>query len=86
MARQELPVREEFGYYLNSSHRADRFVGAMMKVLGERGVLDDTLLVFAGDNGMFLGEHGMTDKRTMHEASIRLPLGAIHQKSGYGSR
>jgi len=36
--------------------------------------LDNTLLVFASDNGFLLGEHGMTDKRTMHEPSIRIPL------------
>jgi N-acetylglucosamine-6-sulfatase len=38
------------------------------------GVLDNTLIVFAGDNGFLLGEHGMIDKRTMHENSIRVPL------------
>ena len=27
-----------------------------------------------GDNGLLNGEHGMVDKRTMHEPSIRIPL------------
>jgi arylsulfatase A-like enzyme len=43
-------------------------------VLKELGELDETLFVFMGDNGLLNGEHGMVDKRTMHEPSIRLPL------------
>jgi N-acetylglucosamine-6-sulfatase len=38
------------------------------------GVYDDTVFVFMGDNGLLNGENGMVDKRTMHEASIRVPL------------
>jgi len=52
----------------------DDSVGRIYAALKEIGQLDNTLLIFAGDNGMFLGEHGMTDKRTMHEESIRVPL------------
>jgi N-acetylglucosamine-6-sulfatase len=36
--------------------------------------LNNTLIVFMGDNGLLEGEHGMVDKRTMHEPSIRIPL------------
>ena len=30
--------------------------------------------MFVGDNGLLEGEHGMVDKRTMHEPSIRIPM------------
>jgi arylsulfatase A-like enzyme len=52
----------------------DDSVGRVYQALKDTGELDNTLLIFAGDNGMFLGEHGMTDKRTMHEESIRVPM------------
>jgi len=52
----------------------DDSVGEITRALAETGRLDRTLLVFAGDNGFFLGEHGMMDKRTMHEPSIRVPM------------
>ncbi len=52
----------------------DDSVGEVYRALAETGRLDRTLLVFAGDNGFFLGEHGMMDKRTMHEPSIRVPF------------
>ncbi len=52
----------------------DDSVGRIYAALEELGELDDTLVVFAGDNSFLLGEHGMIDKRTMHEESIRVPL------------
>jgi N-acetylglucosamine-6-sulfatase len=52
----------------------DDSVGEVTRALRETGRLDRTLFVFAGDNGFFLGEHGMMDKRTMHEPSIRVPM------------
>lgn len=52
----------------------DDSVGRLTALLKERGELDRTVVVFTGDNGLLNGEHGMIDKRTMHEASIRVPL------------
>ena len=52
----------------------DESTGRLVDFLRETGQLDDTLIVFMGDNGLLEGEHGMVDKRTMHEPSIRVPL------------
>jgi arylsulfatase A-like enzyme len=52
----------------------DDSVGRLYEQLKASGQLDNTIFVFAGDNGLLNGEHGMIDKRTMHEASIRVPL------------
>ena len=52
----------------------DDSVGRLYQTLKQTGQLDNTLIIFTSDNGFFLGEHGMTDKRTMHEPSIRVPL------------
>jgi N-acetylglucosamine-6-sulfatase len=52
----------------------DESVGRLLRLLEERGELDDTVVVFTADNGILEGEHGMVDKRTMHEPSIRVPL------------
>ncbi|MCW8924767.1 MAG: sulfatase [Xanthomonadales bacterium] len=63
-------VREEFGYYLNSSHRADQFVGAMLQTLEDKGVLDDTLVIFHSDNGM----HWPFAKSNVYVASVKTPF------------
>ena len=60
--------------YTASIKSIDDSVGEMVATLEELELLDNTIIVYAGDNGMFLGEHGMTDKRSMHEPSIRVPL------------
>jgi len=52
----------------------DDSVGRLYRLLGDLGELDNTLFLFMGDNGLLNGEHGMVDKRTMHEPSIRIPL------------
>ncbi len=52
----------------------DDSVGQIYSYLKTIGELDNTLIIFTTDNGLLEGEHGMVDKRTMHEASIRLPL------------
>jgi N-acetylglucosamine-6-sulfatase len=52
----------------------DDSVGRLYDALKASGELDNTVFVFTGDNGLLNGEHGMVDKRTMHEPSIRVPL------------
>jgi len=52
----------------------DDSVGRLYRFLKENGQLDKTLVIFTSDNGLLNGEHGMIDKRTAHEPSIRIPL------------
>ena len=52
----------------------DDSIGRMFKFLEDTKQLDHTILVFMGDNGLLEGEHGMVDKRTAHEPSLRIPL------------
>jgi arylsulfatase A-like enzyme len=50
----------------------DDSVGKLYQLLKERGELDNTIIVYMSDNGILNGEHGMVDKRTAHEPSIRI--------------
>ena len=50
----------------------DDSVGRLYNLLKERGELDNTIIVFMSDNGILSGEHGMVDKRTAHEPSMRI--------------
>lgn len=52
----------------------DDSVGRLTEFLEKAGQLERTIIVFMGDNGLLEGEHGMVDKRTMHEPSIRIPM------------
>jgi arylsulfatase A-like enzyme len=61
-------------YYHATILSVDDSVGAIYEALRASGELDNTLIMFAGDNGFLLGEHASIDKRTMWEESIRIPL------------
>jgi arylsulfatase A-like enzyme len=52
----------------------DESVGRLLAWLEETRQLDNTIVVFMGDNGLLEGEHGMIDKRTAHEPCLRVPL------------
>ena len=52
----------------------DLALGRLLTELAARGLADDTVVIFASDNGCFLGERGFAGKWTIHEESIRVPL------------
>jgi arylsulfatase A-like enzyme len=60
--------------YLACVDSVDENVGRVIDWLTERGDFDDTLLMYASDQGFFLGDHGWFDKRFMYEESLRMPF------------
>lgn len=52
----------------------DENVGRVLDALKDLGYEKDTVVLYSGDNGFFLGEHHFFDKRLMYEESIRVPL------------
>ena len=56
----------------------DENVGRVLDWLDAKELARDTVVIFTSDNGFFLGEHGLYDKRLMYEPSIRVPLLVRH--------
>ncbi len=52
----------------------DESVGRVVEYLEANGLAENTLVLYMGDNGFLLGEHGLIDKRNAYEASIRIPM------------
>ena len=52
----------------------DESVGRVLDYLEESGLARSTLVLYMGDNGFLLGEHGLIDKRNAYEPSIRVPM------------
>ncbi len=63
----------------------DENVGRVLDWLDAKELARDTVVVFTSDNGFFLGEHGLFDKRLMYEPSIRVPL-LVRHPAGFGPR
>lgn len=59
--------------YLRAISAVDEGVGRLYDVLEAEGLLKDTCIVFAGDNGYLLGEHRRGDKRVPYNESMRIP-------------
>lgn len=60
--------------YYETLLSVDDSVGRIMDYLKAEGLLESTLVVYMGDNGFHFGEHGLIDKRTAYEDSIKVPL------------
>lgn len=60
--------------YYTSVAFLDRNVGRVLTALDELKLADNTLVVYLGDNGYHLGEHGRFEKHTLYERCVRVPL------------
>ena len=69
-----LDIADYYRRYAETLLAVDDSVGRVMALLRDRGLLDSTIVMFMGDNGFAFGEHGLIDKRTAYEASMRVPL------------
>lgn len=72
--RPEKAIRQHLAdYYAMITHIDDR-IGTIIDALKETGQYEDTLIVFTGDNGLALGQHGLMGKQNLYDHSIHVPL------------
>ncbi|MFP5379519.1 MAG: sulfatase/phosphatase domain-containing protein, partial [Vicinamibacteria bacterium] len=69
-----LDVAEYYRRYLETLRGVDDSIGRVLAWLEQHDLLDSTLVVYMGDNGFMFGEHGLIDKRTAFEWSMRVPM------------
>lgn len=69
-----LNIGEYYRRYAETLYGVDESVGRVMDYLQQEGLLSSTLVIYMGDNGFQFGEHGLIDKRTAYEASMRVPM------------
>jgi len=60
--------------YLATVQSVDDSVGRVLEYLDKNGLARNTIVVYTSDQGFFLGDHGLFDKRFMYEESIRMPF------------
>ena len=60
--------------YFRVVRSVDDQVGRVIDYLKSNGLYDNTVIIYMGDQGFFLGEHGIYDKRWMYEEAIQMPF------------
>ena len=60
--------------FLRCAAAIDDNIGKMLDYLKEKNLSDNTVIIYTADQGYFLGEHGMMDKRMFLEESLRMPF------------
>jgi arylsulfatase A-like enzyme len=60
-------------YYALISH-LDKAVGDIIGTLKKNGLYDNTIIVYAADNGLAIGSHGLLGKQNLYEHSMKVPL------------
>ena len=60
--------------YMGLISQIDDQLGILFEFMRERGLLDDTMIVFTSDHGDYLGDHWMGDKDYFHDPSVKIPL------------
>jgi arylsulfatase A-like enzyme len=60
--------------YLATARSLDRNIGQLLDYLDKTGLSRNTVVIYASDQGFYLGEHGWFDKRFMYEESLRTPF------------
>lgn len=68
--------------YFQSISAVDDDVGRILDELDKLGLAEDTAIVFVGDNGYYLGDHGLGDKRSAYDESMRIPMLMRYPRSG----
>ncbi len=70
----DLDIGEYYKRYAETLLAVDEGIGQIIETLKKKGLYENTLIAVMGDNGFAFGEHGLIDKRTAYEESMRVPL------------
>ncbi|MCU0913502.1 MAG: sulfatase-like hydrolase/transferase [Planctomycetes bacterium] len=70
-AAATVPVNLDYFRCISS---ADDCLGRLLDALDELGLAQNTIVIYTSDNGYYLGEHGLGDKRSAYDESLRVPF------------
>jgi len=72
--RNETQMKEVIKAYYGDISCLDEQIGHLIDQLKADGLYENTVIIYFADNGYFLGNHGLGNKITMHEESVRVPM------------
>lgn len=72
--REEEVVRDQLAEYYGLITHMDEQIGRILATLEEKGLRENTIIVYAADHGLALGSHGLLGKQSLYEHSMGAPL------------
>jgi arylsulfatase A-like enzyme len=72
--RQEEEIQKHISDYYAMITATDVQIGRILDELEISGEIDNTIIVFSGDNGIAIGQHGLMGKQNVYEHGIKVPL------------
>ncbi len=72
--RTEKVIREQLAEYYGLVTHMDDHIGRIIAALRETGQADNTIIIYAADNGLAMGSHGLLGKQNVYEHSMHVPL------------
>jgi arylsulfatase A-like enzyme len=72
--RTEAMIRDQLAEYYGLITHLDEQIGRILSALNKSGQANNTIIIFAADNGLALGSHGLLGKQSVFEHSMRTPL------------
>ena len=67
-------IKKDLAAYYGMISEVDAQIGRIIQTLKANGQYNNTLIIFAGDNGLAVGSHGLVGKQSVYEHSMRVPL------------
>ena len=67
-------VRKEIQEYYGIITHMDEQIGRILDALDATGAAGNTIVIFAADNGLAVGQHGLLGKQSLYEHSVNVPL------------
>ncbi len=72
--------------YMRCVSAMDECLGRILDALDASGLKEQTVVIFTSDNGFYLGEHGLGDKRSAYDESLRVPFVVRYPALGSAAR
>jgi len=72
-------------YYAMITH-LDEQIGRVIEALKKNGLYENTIIIFAADNGLAVGQHGLLGKQNLYEHSLKVPLVFVGKGFGAGKK
>lgn len=79
--RTAAQMQKELALYYGMVSEVDYQIGRIIKKLEESGQRENTIIVFASDNGLAMGQNGLLGKQSLYDHSVGVPLTIIDPRS-----